>query len=191
MPPADTLRAFLAVFPSPPAEQALNAYVDQLRREQRGVSWVKPGNLHFTLRFLGDISPQQVEAAKQAADAAALGKAAFAVATGAPGAFPSLERPRVVWLGLEEGRGPLVGLAAELEQALVKAGLGKADKPFAPHLTLGRVREGLPPSALPALLKRCPAPAVKFEAASLRLVRSQLDPRGSIYTVIHEAMLDR
>jgi 2'-5' RNA ligase len=143
---------------------------------------VKPGNLHLTLRFLGDIEEAQVEAARKAAAAAVAGKARFRLAFGAPGAFPTLNRPRVVWLGVDQGRAELIALAADLELALVREGLGRADKPFAAHLTIARARDYLPPNALPALFQKHPAPRVEFVASQLELIRSQLHSGGSIYT---------
>jgi RNA 2',3'-cyclic 3'-phosphodiesterase len=184
------IRAFLAVFPPPGVEAALAEYVGSLRRELRDLAWVKPGNLHLTLRFLGDIEPAQVELARAAADAAVRGRPAFDVSLRDAGAFPSLARPRVAWLGVEEGRAALVDLAAALEAALVAAGLGRADKPFAAHLTVGRVRQELPPSALPRLFASHPSPGFRFRATELRLVESRLDPRGAVYTPLHIARME-
>ncbi|MBI5836520.1 MAG: RNA 2',3'-cyclic phosphodiesterase [Candidatus Eisenbacteria bacterium] len=187
--PPGTVRAFFAVFPPPDVESALADYVATLRRELRDVAWVKSGNLHLTLRFLGDVTPPQVEAAGKALDAATAGRPGFEVCLKDVGAFPSMQQPRVVWLGVEAGRGPLVDLAAGLEARLADAGLGRADKPFAAHLTVGRVREYLPPAALPALLQRHPCPGFRFRAASVALIRSQLQAGGSVYTPIREVRL--
>jgi len=187
--PGDTVRAFLAIFPPAEVEAALAQYVASLRGELREVSWVKPGNLHLTLRFLGDMESALVGAAGAAADAAVRGRPAFDVSLKEVGLFPNAQRPRVVWLGVDVGREPLVELAGALEQELVGAGLGQADKPFAAHLTLGRVRDYLPPAALPRLFERRPCPGFAFRAAAVQLMRSQLDPGGSIYTVLHSAAL--
>jgi 2'-5' RNA ligase len=177
-------RAFFALFPPAPALSELGAYLAGLRRELRTVSWIRADNLHLTLRFLGDLDDAQLARAGRAAAAAVSGRAAFELTLAGEGAFPSLQNPRVAWLGVEKGRGELVGLAAELELALIREGLGRADKPFSPHLTLGRVKGAIPPQALPALFRRLPAPACAFTAQRLDLMESRLQAGGSVYSVL-------
>ena len=177
-------RAFFAIFPPAPASAALESYLQNLHKELRAVSWIRAGNLHLTLRFLGDLDDAQLARAGRAAAAAVSGRAAFEMTLAGEGAFPSVQHPRVAWLGVERGRGELVGLAAELELALIREGLGRADKPFSPHLTLGRVKAALAPEALPALFRRLPAPACAFTARRLDLMESRLQPGGSVYSVL-------
>src|SRR5512147_1834219 len=101
--PAGSLRAFLAVFPTPEVEAALNAYVRALRTDLREISWVKPGNLHLTFRFFGELAPGSVDAVAAAAREAAAACPPFRLRFGDPGAFPAMHSPRVAWLGVEDG----------------------------------------------------------------------------------------
>jgi len=110
-------------------------------RLMTGLSWVKAENLHVTLRFLGDLGDSGVRRAGEAAGRGAKGHAAFTARLGAPGAFPSMNRPRVLWTGLTEGRDEAIALAKSVNQSLDHGGFGPADKPFKPHITLARVRE--------------------------------------------------
>ena len=107
------------------------------------MSWVKPDNLHYTLRFLGEVGEDGARrAARGGAPRPRRAARAFDATLGALGAFPNARRARVIWLGMTEGGEPLVALARALERALARRGFDReADKPFSAHLTLGRVRE--------------------------------------------------
>lgn len=181
-------RLFIAVFPPPALQAAVHAALAPLRAAPRGrgVSWVREANLHFTLRFLGDCDSGSAAAAADAVHEAAASRTAFPVALGALGAFPDARRARVLWAGLAEGAGPLVELAEAVARALANRGVPPEPRPFAPHLTLGRVRE--PADWSRALAAASPLEA-RFEVRSLRLVQSTLAPGGARYEVVSEARL--
>ena len=182
----DTLRLFLAVFPSPEAQAAVAGTCEALRAPGDGISWVKRENLHYTLRFLGDLGADGARRAGEAALEAASDHAAFGAALGPFGCFPNARRARVVWVGLAEGDEPLRALAASLEAALQRRGFGSADKPFASHLTVGRVRV---PADWTAKLAGAQPPEARFTVDRVRLMKSTLSPRGSVYEVVSEARL--
>lgn len=184
--PRATLRLFLAVFPSPEAQAAVARACEALRSPGDGVSWVKRENLHYTLRFLGEMGEDGARRAGEAAREAAADHPAFGAALGAFGCFPVASRARVVWVGLAEGDAPLRALAASLEAALQRRGFSLADKPFASHLTVGRVRV---PADWSAKLAAAKAPEARFAVDRVRLMKSTLSPRGSLYEVVREARL--
>ncbi|HEV2440199.1 MAG TPA: RNA 2',3'-cyclic phosphodiesterase [bacterium] len=142
----DRHRIFIAVPLAPAVREAaaqarapLAAYADQLR-------WVSPRHLHLTLQFLGDITTAGVTAAVEAARATAAADSPFAITFAGLGAFPSPAAPRVVWVGVARGAERLTVLAESLARALRDRGLSVDSRPFAPHLTLARVRgTGRPP----------------------------------------------
>src|SRR5258708_4355802 len=109
------IRTFVAVFPPEEVVEALGATIADVARPGAGVSWVKSGNVHYTLRFLGALMPARVEATKRAAAAAVVGIAPFAVRLGGVGAFPNAARARVLWLGAREGRDEMSLLAKSLD----------------------------------------------------------------------------
>jgi len=185
----ETLRLFLAVFPPPGVQRAAAAAIDALRSTAggRGVSWVRRENLHFTLRFLGELGADGARRAGEAARGAAAAQAAFDATLADLGAFPDAARARVLWLGMREGGEALVALARSLDAALRSQGFGRADKPFAPHLTLGRVRER-DADWRQALAAAPPAPAA-FRVEALALVKSTLSPGGSRYETLVSAPL--
>src|SRR6266581_8275864 len=135
------MRIFLAVFPPPAVQGVVFAAAESLKRPGDAVSWVKRQNLHYTLHFLGELGADGLRRAGEAADEAARGAHCFAAALGALGAFPHPRRARVLWAGMSQGAEPLTALAWALEAALRKRGFERADHPFSPHLTIGRVRD--------------------------------------------------
>lgn len=182
------MRIFLAVFPPAEVQGAVYAAAEALKRPGDGVSWVKRENLHYTLRFMGELGATGARRVSEAAEEAARTGAAFEAALGGLGAFPNARRARVLWAGMTEGGERLTALARALESALARKGFDRADHPFSAHLTIGRVRE---PRAdwTERLAAARVEPASRFTVDRLSVVESRLSPRGSTYTVVHEAPL--
>ncbi len=186
------MRTFLAVFPSSAAQEAAARINERLRSPEDDVAWVRRENMHYTLRFLGELDEDAVARVIAAARAAATGRPAFGARLGAPGAFPSAHRARVLWLGLAEGAELLVALAASVERSLVERGFAAAERGFSPHLTLGRVRrrEQDWTARLSAITSEPGAgSAPVFTVDRVAVVQSTLSPGGSIYRVCAEAAL--
>jgi len=186
------MRLFLAVFPPLAVREAAFAAAAPLRLTGAGVSWVKAENLHYTMRFLGEVGEDGARRAAEAAAEAAAVEPAFPAELGAFGAFPNPARARVIWVGMTAGAEALKSLAAALERALTRRGFGRADKPFAAHLTLGRVRD--PRASWSDTLRRTPplaGGAARFTVERLSVVESTLSPKGSTYAVRAEAALRR
>ncbi|OGF18170.1 MAG: 2'-5' RNA ligase [Candidatus Eisenbacteria bacterium RBG_16_71_46] len=183
------MRLFLAVFPSPAAQGAAFAGIESLRRPGDRVSWVQRQNLHYTMRFLGEVGEDGLRRASEAARQAAAAHAPFDAALGALGAFPSPRRARVLWIGMTLGEPPLLALAESLAAALERRGFAREGRAFAAHLTLGRVREPGPDWSARLESFRVDAAAARFRVDRLCVVESRLDPAGSVYTVREEAKL--
>jgi 2'-5' RNA ligase len=181
------VRLFLAVFPPPEVQRAAAAVSDALRRPGDGVSWVKQDNLHFTLRFLGELGESGANRAAKAAEQAASKHRAFTATIGAAGAFPRPAKARVLWLGIEAGAAELEALARDLEAALRAIGFDRADHKFTAHLTLGRVRER--DQDWSERLAGVRAEPLSFAVDRIRLIESTLSPKGSRYDTRAEARL--
>jgi 2'-5' RNA ligase len=188
-----TLRIFLAVFPPAVVQEVAARAIERLRRPGDGVSWVKQENLHYTIRFLGDLGEDGARRAAEAASEAADRHRSFGARLGTLGAFPNPRRARVLWAGLAEGAEPLEALAHDVEAALRRKGFDRADRPFAAHLTIGRVREPGPdwtePLEQAAAAFRAEGDAAHFRVDRLLVVHSKLSPQGSFYTPRAEARL--
>lgn len=178
------MRIFVAVMPPPEVQAAAHSVIDALRRPGDGVSWVKAENLHYTMRFLGEVGEDGLRRVVDAATEAAASIPRFDAELGGAGAFPRPRGARVIWLGMRSGAEPLKSLAKALEMSLATRGFEPEGRAFAAHLTLGRVRE---PRAdwTSALESASIAEGAKrhFLVDRVSVVESKLDPKGSIYTV--------
>jgi len=192
---AARLRIFLAVFPPPQAQEVATAVIESLRRDGDGVSWVKRENLHYTVRFLGELGEDGTRRAAEAATEAASDHSVFEARLGGLGAFPSARGARVLWVGLAEGAERLVALARSVEAALVRRGFDREGRRFEAHLTLGRARDPhadwTEPLARGSAAVQSAGVAASFRVDRVVTVHSQLSPRGSLYTVRAEARLHR
>jgi RNA 2',3'-cyclic 3'-phosphodiesterase len=182
------VRIFLAVFPPPEVQAAAADLIERLRRPGDGVSWVKRENLHYTLRFMGELGEQGLERVTAAAREGAGDHAPFDAVLGAAGAFPRSNKARVLWLGLAEGGEALTAVAKDVERALRAAGFDRADQPFKSHLTIGRVRER-DQDWSERLAGAALDPAPRFRVDRVQVIQSTLSPRGSRYDVRAEAAL--
>jgi 2'-5' RNA ligase len=186
-----TLRCFVAIALPAAVRESVAAHFAREGRGIAGVRWTGAPGLHLTLKFLGGVEAGRLPAVFAAVDAAADAHAAFSLQLRGAGAFPSPERPRVVWVGAGAGAAEASALAGTLEGALAPLGFAPEARPFAPHLTVGRVKA--PPrdrGALPRLIA-----AVRdrdwgeFLVPAAQVLRSELFPAGPIYSILHEARL--
>jgi 2'-5' RNA ligase len=136
----DKIRAFVALRMSAQVESAIAEVVEPLRELRSGVRRVRSANLHLTLRFLGDaVERNQLMALDKSLKEIAMQTAPFLLIARGTGAFPNLDRPRTIWIGLVSE--DLIRLARQVEDAVAKAGFAPEGRPYSPHLTIGRVRD--------------------------------------------------
>lgn len=148
--------------------------------------WVPAPNLHFTLRFLGDIDQGLVEPVAEAVRAVARATTPLVVGVGGVGAFPDRDRPRVVYADVTRGHEALARLAGRLEAALSSLGFAKPDRPFVGHMTLGRVQVSRGPlSTITPPNSECGAGTV----SSIALYRSDLFSSGAEHVTLARAVL--
>lgn len=155
------------------------------------VKWVPAHQFHFTLKFLGEVEEAAAGRALEAVQRAAAQAGRFSVGLCGLGCFPTPARPSVLWAGVTEGAEPLGRLAALVEQELAREGFPPERRAFKPHLTLGRVREGafVPQTAREALASASRQEFGRFGVERLVLMKSELTPRGPIYSVYGSANL--
>jgi 2'-5' RNA ligase len=182
----DTVRTFIAVETSAAVRQKAAELIKLLAAAGAKVSWVKPENLHLTLKFLDEVRWNAIADVTAAVQRAAQSVGPFELEIRGAGAFPSPGRPRTLWLGTAEGSEPLAALHAALETALKPLGFPKEHRRFAAHLTLGRVREAGPGAGeLAALIKQhADFSAGQFTVRELVVFSSELTPQGPIYEAI-------
>ena len=183
------VRSFVAVLLPDAVRARLAAMVAEIRSRGPALAWVKADNLHLTVRFLGALEPVALARAQEAMRVAAASvDASFTVELGGLGSFPERGAPRVVWAGVVAGGERLVALHAALEAALETRGIPGEGRAFHPHVTLARARERGGGARLDAVLG--PGPRFgRLEVGALHLMRSDLGPGGSRYSVLAEASL--
>lgn len=187
---AGTHRIFIAVPLDPSLREAVRALETRIEADGARVRWVKPENLHFTLRFLGHIGEGELARVREAARRACAGTGPFRITLGGVGAFPNARRPQVVWIGVGEGAAAMVALAKRLEDALAAAGFSREDREFAPHLTLARVKEPRLWGDLSRVLPSYQGERVGEQAvACIVVMESLLRPQGAVYTPVEEVRL--
>ena len=179
------IRAFVALDLPEAQREALFTLQRALRRAGAEVSWVRPESVHLTLKFLGNIEEEAVSPIGEALSPVAAGAAPFAVSPSGCGAFPTLKAPRVVWVGLRTAGDELARLQKGVEAALSALGHPPEDRPFKPHLTLGRVKGSRNLRALTeALAANAGFSAPSFDVSEIVLYKSMLRPEGAVYSAL-------
>lgn len=181
------IRCFLALDPPEEVLRGIATIQNHLRKLIRGdIRWVRPEGIHSTLKFFGDISAGDVANIAAAVEKAAEKEMPFSLAIGGAGLFPDPHRPRILWLGMNGDVERLLVFQKEIEEALLQIGFPREERPFRPHLTLGRIKtaKGLIGLAR-ALEKGEEYTAGRFTASGLSLIQSELTPGGAIYTILN------
>ena len=153
---------------------------------------VRSDLMHITLAFLGWTPDEQLDAVVAGAREAAEGQCAFDLSFATAGRFPATGRPRVVWLGIGEGQPALATLATRVAAALRARELKFDDRPFAPHLTLARVRDeatGPESRTIAAAVEAVDVPELRTRVDRIAVVESVLSPKGPRYTARAEVSL--
>ncbi|MFH0839585.1 MAG: RNA 2',3'-cyclic phosphodiesterase [Candidatus Omnitrophota bacterium] len=186
---SETIRSFIAIELSPEIKEALQKIEDELKPKIPEVKWVKPDNIHLTLKFLGHISTDAIESTKSILTEIANNTKPFTIRLSSPGAFPALERPRVVWVGIDRGAEESVALAGAIEEGVSHLGIEKEGRAFHPHLTLGRVDFLKDKTALKNAFSSLNIPPLEAAISKLTLFKSTLTRQGALYEILHETDL--
>jgi 2'-5' RNA ligase len=187
----DRIRAFVAVELAPEVRGALAEEVERLAQCGANVKWVAPGDLHVTLKFLGQVDRHGIPDVLAAIERGAAASRPFEMEVAGLAFFPKPTRPRVVAAGVdEEGVRALAGLFTKLEEGLVPMGFKKDERGFKAHVTLGRVKS---PKGIGRLADRLLTfdgePFGEETVESVALFMSELRREGPVYTALGHATL--
>ncbi|HYP27893.1 MAG TPA: RNA 2',3'-cyclic phosphodiesterase [Blastocatellia bacterium] len=177
-----TIRTFICIEIPESIKERIRGLQQSLRRIDAQASWVKPENIHLTLKFLGDVESTRIERVRDGVERASGSTSRFQVTVGGAGCFPSPKSPRVLWVGLSGMPDELLKLHKQIEDSLAREGFPRDAKKFSPHLTIARLRAPRNASQLAEALIATGFEPGTFEAREVIVMRSDLNPKGSIYT---------
>ncbi len=182
-----------------PLPEEIHDHIAHLQEEldqqlpDNAVRWVRPEGIHLTLVFLGNWTKRQIPELAKAVRDALDGTPPFTLEVEAAGVFPNLRRPRVLWLGVGGDRDALQRVQNAVARAMVSFGWTPEKRPFSPHLTIGRVRKGVPTDVLPRIgdvMRRLKVdPFGKHQVTEVILYRSVLKCSGAEYTPVARVRL--
>lgn len=181
------LRTFIAINVPPAVLDTIARIQNRFKSLGLHASWVKPGNIHLTLKFLGDTDPDRIPGIQITLTETLASLARFQLSLDSAGVFPDTNNPRVLWLGLKDREGVLETLQTGIEKALEQIGFPREQRPFSPHVTLARIKSPKGKKELKSELDALNRQGITphpFDVGEIQLYESQLTPKGSIYTVL-------
>jgi 2'-5' RNA ligase len=176
------MRTFVAIEIPDVVKEGLAKAQDRLKGAGVDAGWPQSEGIHLTLKFLGETSDQRVPQIVQALALELDGAEPFRLSPKGVGTFPNPASARVVWVGITGDIGRLVALQAAVEKAVVGMGMERDDRPYTPHLTLGRIKRVRKPDVwLKELegIKNFRLPG--FDVTAISLISSELRPSGAVY----------
>lgn len=184
------MRAFIAIKIPAQTCDIICRIQEQLKTSLPKVSWVKPENLHLTLKFLGEVSSKQIDRAKEITAEIAESCVDFKIRLEALGVFPNLHRGRIIWLGSDQLPEELVKIVEKVEEKIAELGKPKEERPFLAHITIGRIKSPINPTLLEEEVNKINNEIcnknLEFNAAGITLFKSILSRQGPTYISLKE-----
>jgi len=188
----NTLRAFIAVEITSEIRKELIRLQSELKKSLKGnISWVEPENIHLTLRFLGQISDEQLEEIKKIVEETAKKIKQFSMDLGVIAAFPDVSNPRIVWVGINYGFNQLNEINAELEDKLEIINFAVGEKYFHPHLTIARIKSLDGDNTLDEITQKLRPKQLPEAVDKLIIFQSEITSKGAHYTELFAANLSK
>ena len=184
------IRCFVAIEIPEAIQNQLAQIQGMLRKQIQKASWVKPGNIHLTLKFLGDVDAENLESIGGAIEGVTTHHSPFSLRIGGVGAFPNLRRPRVIWAGVKVGGEHVSALAQDINQALSRCGFSPDDKKFSSHLTIARLKGRIDLRPYASQYRQYDdIDGADLTVHEISLIRSQLHPKGAVYSTLQSYTL--
>lgn len=179
------IRLFIALNIQQSIKEYLTKIIDDFKSKGGKIKWVEPDNMHLTLKFLGNTEYSLVEGIKSQLDNLTADSTQIISDLSRIGGFPNLRAPKVLWVDLEKNRDQIIELAKSIDTSLSEIGFATDNKPFKPHLTLGRVKKDDNLEQLTDYLCKFKLENKEIVFDSLSLIKSTLTNEGPIYKSLH------
>ncbi len=177
-----SIRCFVAIELPDKVQHLLTGVQGSLREEIVGASWTRKGNFHLTLKFIGEVEDEKIAQIDSVLQRTLLSYKPFLIEVGGIGVFPSLDRPRVLWIGLKDGKADVSRLAGAINRGFVKIGIRNESR-FHPHLTLARLRRPVNlESKIEFFKKFDKVIGTELTVNQIALIKSELQRSGAVYT---------
>jgi 2'-5' RNA ligase len=187
---SETFRAFIAIDLPESVRSFLSEAQEALKSYGFGVKWVRPQNIHLTLKFLGDTATADTDKIAEAMTLAAMNCPIVSLTAKGIGVFPNVRRPRVIWAGLNGQVQTLANLQQTLNAHLANLGFATDTRAFKSHLTLGRVKGKIALDKMIAAIDNLKEfESESFETREVILFKSELRPSGAVYTRVQAIAL--
>ena len=182
----DTRRVFCAIELPILVREKISEHIRRLRETlpDSTASWVRPENIHLTLKFVGEILQGRVKDLTQAATNAVAGFSPFEIVIAEAGSFPRHGTPRVLWIGVNDYSSLLTQLQAKLDEECLLLGFAKETRTFNPHLTVARLRKPQGARTLATAHKEMGFDSTEIKVMEITVIRSELSSEGSNYSTI-------
>ncbi len=186
-----TIRVFIAIEIDSEIKNKLSEYLSRLKKTEADVAWVAPENIHLTLKFIGYREKEALTNLNKIINDAIFGTEPFSISIENIGAFPSLKKPRVVFVCVRERGNSLLRIYEKLDKGVEQLGIKKESRKYVGHITLGRVKSQKNISRLKnALNSETDCCFGREKVTSLSLIQSKLTPTGPIYTRLNNFILN-
>ena len=187
------MRAFIAIVLPSGIKGAVSKIQGELKTTLPKISWTKPDNLHITLKFLGEISPQQLSNIKQVITEVAKTNTWFQIKFKTIGVFPNIKQARIIWIGTNQVPLRMKKIVEQLELKCMKLGIPKEKRLFYNHITVGRIKNNTNTTDLEKELNKVRRDLInkdfEFDVGRIILFKSTLASTGPTYTVLDETSL--
>lgn len=181
------MRTFIALELSNEVREELSRLQEELKKVDADIKWAKAENIHLTLKFLGNVEEAKIEEIKKLLDNISSREKPFETSLFKLGAFPNLNYPRVIWVGIDKGCSEIEKIAGLVETELEKINFSREKRPFSAHLTLGRVKSGKNKAELKEKISSLQVQPKSCTINNITLFQSTLTPKGPIYTPLYAA----
>ena len=179
----NTIRAFICFKLSERLISSIGRIQESVKQYDLKIKWVRPENIHLTIKFLGDIKCSEIDDIGRLIKETAMDFTPLLLSAQGIGVFPNLNRPRVIWIGISGQIGELIGLQKMLDNKLQIIGFPKEKRPFKGHLTIGRIKGSIDSNKLSDVLNQINRFAASpFSVDKIYLIQSDLKPSGAVYT---------